>query len=168
MNFRITILLLVVFFFSCKTDNDSEKIEILNDTLGNKKNVSEKDTFDYSNERCNCTDDSSATIKENLYEPSFKSTEQELTNFIKSNIEIPLWIKENKISGKVYVKVFISKSGNLIKAKVIKGISECSDCSKIALSVVNKMTLWNAGYIIDKNNKKHPEEMSTIIEIEIN
>lgn len=75
--------------------------------------------------------------------PAFPGGETALFKFISENIKYPAIARENGISGPVYVQFVVSKSGEISKAKVVRGIG--GGCNEEALRVVNMMPKWNPG-----------------------
>jgi protein TonB len=86
--------------------------------------------------------------KQEVYEwveemPKFKGGEEELLKFIVSNIKYPEIAKRTGIEGKVFVSFVISKTGNIINAKIDKSIG--GGCEEEALRIISNMPSWNPG-----------------------
>lgn len=76
-------------------------------------------------------------------QPEYPGGSLALHKFIVANIEYPQEAKENKIEGRVFVQFVVSKSGKVIRPKVIRGVHPLLDSAAIA--VVNKLPDWKPG-----------------------
>lgn len=63
--------------------------------------------------------------------------------FIQEKLKYPEDAQTKKITGKVYVEFVIDKEGNIVNAKVIRGVSPSLDAE--ALRVVNLSPKWEPG-----------------------
>lgn len=86
------------------------------------------------------------TIVEQM--PEFPGGAAAMMKWIKDKIEAigyPQMEKEAGISGTCYVTFVVDKEGNVIDAKVLRGVSGGSGYDKVALQVVKSMPKWGAG-----------------------
>ncbi len=63
--------------------------------------------------------------------------------FVQSNLEYPQIAAENGISGRVFVQFVVNQNGQVINAKVVRGVDPSLD--KEALRVVNSSPSWTPG-----------------------
>ena len=89
-------------------------------------------------------------LKDTIYDATkvdkqaeFKGGQKEMMNFLVKNIRYPRDTPSStsEISGKVFIEFVVNKQGNIIRAKVYKGVYTSLD--KEALRVVNKFPKWN-------------------------
>ena len=78
--------------------------------------------------------------------PEFPGGDRAFSNFVNSRIQYPSEAKKNKISGTVYVKFVISKTGSVTNVTIIKGKHPLLDHE--AIRVVSSSPKWNPG--VDK------------------
>lgn len=76
-------------------------------------------------------------------QPTFPGGEAAMLKFIYDNIKYPAIARENGISGTVHIQFVVSKTGEISKAKVLRGIG--GGCNEEAIRVVNMMPNWNPG-----------------------
>ncbi len=78
--------------------------------------------------------------------PRFIGGEDALMEFLGKNIKYPPDERDKNIQGRVYIAFVIDRSGNVIEAKVLRGIGPACDAE--ALRVVNLMNknMWTPGY----------------------
>jgi TonB family protein len=81
------------------------------------------------------------TIVENM--PEFPGGEVARNRFLAENIFYPLQAATNGIQGTVYVSFVVDENGDVIDAKVIRGIG--GGCDEESLRVVNLMPKWKPG-----------------------
>lgn len=81
------------------------------------------------------------TIVENM--PEFPGGEAARNHFLAENIVYPLQATNNGIQGTVYVQFVVDENGDVIDAKVIRGIG--GGCDEESLRVVNLMPKWKPG-----------------------
>ena len=75
--------------------------------------------------------------------PEFPGGMDGLITYMVQNVEYPKSEKETGNQGKVYVQFIVSKNGDVLDAKVKKGVSEALD--KVALIAVQNMPNWTPG-----------------------
>lgn len=75
--------------------------------------------------------------------PSFPGGDKEMMKYIAKTIKYPAVDQENGIQGRVIVSFVVNKDGNIVDAKIVRGVSPSLD--KEALRVVNSMPKWNPG-----------------------
>ena len=76
--------------------------------------------------------------------PKFKGGEKAMYDFVYNNIYYNPLAIENDIQGKVYVKFVINTYGEVVNAKVVKGVDKLLD--REALKVVQNMPKWDPGF----------------------
>ena len=81
------------------------------------------------------------TVVEDM--PQYPGGEKAMMNFIANNIKYPRKALEEGVEGRVIVKFVVDKEGNVVDAKVIKGIGH--GCDEEALRVINSMPKWKPG-----------------------
>lgn len=142
----LPIIMGAVFFFACNEDSPDtsnlleevvvvskadENAEVINSGQGGE--ATSENT--YSNE-----------VYEEVYfnaevMPKFNGGEaDEFRLFIAKNLKYPEEALKNKIEGRVYVQFDIDKEGNLINAKVVRGVHHSLD--EEALRVTNISPKW--------------------------
>jgi protein TonB len=72
--------------------------------------------------------------------PEFVGGEKKMFEFIFANLKYPAVARESGISGKVYVRFVVDKSGKVSDATVLRGIG--GGCDEEALRVINLMPPW--------------------------
>ena len=87
------------------------------------------------------------TIVEQM--PEFRGGQAALMQYLVKHIKYPSRAKANGISGRVYVSFVIDKGGNVINAKILRGIG--GGCDQESLRVVNNMPKWIPGKQRGKN-----------------
>lgn len=75
--------------------------------------------------------------------PEFPGGEQELWNFLSSNMRYPVIAVENNIEGEVVVQFIVEKDGSITDVQVVKSVDPSLD--KEAVRMVRIMPKWNAG-----------------------
>lgn len=75
--------------------------------------------------------------------PEFPGGVDSMMKFIARNMNYPTKAIENKIEGRVHIQFIIDETGNLIDAKVLRGIGW--GCDEEAIRVVNSMPKWTPG-----------------------
>lgn len=73
-----------------------------------------------------------------------------LRKYLSENLRYPQTAIEHEIQGKVYLKFVISEEGKISNIVVLRGISDCPECSEEAIRLVKGMPNWIAA----KNNGK--------------
>jgi len=68
---------------------------------------------------------------------------QELMNFINKNIKYPASAHENGVQGRVIVQYIVTKEGDIVEPKVIRGVDPTLDAE--ALRVIKMMPKWKPG-----------------------
>jgi len=75
--------------------------------------------------------------------PEFPGGEQELWNFLSSNMRYPVIAMENNIQGEVVVQFIVEKDGSITDVQVVKSVDPSLD--KEAVRMVRIMPKWQAG-----------------------
>ncbi len=75
--------------------------------------------------------------------PTFKGGNDELYNYMASNIKYPEEAKKDGITGITYITFVVEKDGSVSNAKVLRGFNDA--CDQEALRVVEAMPDWNPG-----------------------
>ncbi|WP_321437465.1 energy transducer TonB [uncultured Bacteroides sp.] len=75
--------------------------------------------------------------------PQFPGGKAAMDQFIAKNIKYPELSKNDKISGKVYVRFVVSKEGKLYNAQIMRSLD--AYCDKEALIVIRSMPDWIPG-----------------------
>ncbi|AEA43101.1 TonB family protein [Fluviicola taffensis DSM 16823] len=73
---------------------------------------------------------------------SFPGGLEKLKIYLLDQIVYPSKVKEEGITGKVYLRFVVSDEGEISNVKVLRGVSNCSECDKEALRVLKKMPNW--------------------------
>lgn len=73
-----------------------------------------------------------------------------LKAYLKEHIVYPISAKEKGIQGKCYLKFVVSDLGVISNIKVLRGVTDCSECDLEAIRVVQLMPLWVPGKINGK------------------
>jgi len=81
--------------------------------------------------------------KEQKLSPSFKGGEQAFNRFLQSNLKYPASARDASISSICYVNFTIDANGQVSEVKLLKGVTNCHECDKEALRVMNIMPNWN-------------------------
>jgi len=91
--------------------------------------------------------------------PEFVGGNEALFQYLGENIKYPENCKEEGIEGIVYVTFVVNKEGEVMDAKILRGVH--SDMDAEALRVISAMPDWNAGM-------QKGEKVSVIYNIPIN
>lgn len=75
--------------------------------------------------------------------PQYPGGDAEMSKFISQNLKYPTEAIENDISGRVVVSFIIGKDGNIVDAKISRGISP--ECDAEALRIIKSMPKWIPG-----------------------
>ena len=75
--------------------------------------------------------------------PVFPGGDVALMRFLSNNIKYPYSAQQNGVQGKVVVKFVVDSVGNVVKAKILKGVMR--DLDEEALRVVNLLPKWSPG-----------------------
>lgn len=86
-------------------------------------------------------------VDEDAYFPGGRAA---MMKFLASNIKYPAEAVKNKIEGKVYLKFIVEKTGELTDIKVVKGMPNCPECEKEAISVLRRMPKWKPAKVNGK------------------
>lgn len=96
----------------------------------------------------NMQDDSiSINIKEpEIFEraevmPTFPGGTESLMKFLFQNIKYPKYARENGLEGKVIIKFYVDKEGNIREAEVLNDVD--NSLKKEALRIISIMPKWN-------------------------
>lgn len=66
----------------------------------------------------------------------------ELAQFIQSRLAYPVEAREAGISGKVFTRFVITKTGRIGRIEILKGINGCPACSDEVFKVIRAMPAW--------------------------
>ena len=80
--------------------------------------------------------------------PAYPGGEEALHKFIAESVEYPEVARDSGIQGRVYVSFVVSRTGEVAKVKIARGISPSLDDE--AMRVVKSMPVWKPGYLDDK------------------
>lgn len=75
--------------------------------------------------------------------PEFPGGQLALRKYIAENVEYPEIARENEIQGRVFVQFVVNEKGDVVNAKVVRGVDPSLD--KAALKVVNSLPKWKPG-----------------------
>lgn len=75
--------------------------------------------------------------------PSFPGGDAALNRFLADNIKYPTIAQENGISGRVFINFVVNRDGQIVDAKVVRGVDPALD--QEAIRVVKMMPKWNPG-----------------------
>ena len=73
----------------------------------------------------------------------FRGGNEALMSYLKKNIRYPASARRSGIQGPVYVSFIVSKSGEVMETKVLKGISQ--ECDEAARIVIAESPRWQPG-----------------------
>ncbi len=71
--------------------------------------------------------------------PKYPGDITEMAKFIGKNLQYPTKARQDGVSGKCYLELFIDENGDVTDVKVIKGIANCQECDEEAIRVAKKM-----------------------------
>jgi len=94
--------------------------------------------------------------------PTYPGGNEAMMKFMTENIKYPQDAVKNKIQGKVFISFIVAENGEIIDAKVKRGIG--SGCDEEALRVVKLMPRWKAGV---KDGKPVPVAMELPISFKL-
>ncbi|MFA7491789.1 MAG: energy transducer TonB, partial [Mariniphaga sp.] len=80
--------------------------------------------------------------------PEFPGGEPALRTFLTQNIHYPDIASKHGIQGKVYVTFIVSDEGDVVNARIARGVDPVLD--QEALRVVNSLPRWKPGYMRGK------------------
>lgn len=75
--------------------------------------------------------------------PSFPGGQQELDNYINTNLNYPAAAQKNGIQGRVTIRFIVKKDGSTSDIQVLRGIDPA--CDKEAVRLIESMPTWNPG-----------------------
>lgn len=78
--------------------------------------------------------------------PEFPDGQAALQKYLNENLKYPAIARENDIQGRVVVQFVVTKTGNITKVSVVRGIG--GGCDEEAVRVIKSMPNWRPG----KNN----------------
>ncbi len=81
----------------------------------------------------------------------FQGGKDEMNVFITKHLRYPESVMQGIVSGKVYVKFIVSRSGEISEVEVLKGIPACPECNEEAVRLVKSMPNWIPGKQNGKN-----------------
>jgi TonB family protein len=133
----VPIIVITMVFIAC---NDTES----------KKPENSKSTTDSVKEQTQAVQ---ANVDEPIFNeveemPVFGKTNNDLSNYLASNIKYPKVAMEKGIQGKVFISFVVTKTGEVANVKVEKPVNELLDAE--AVRVVSTMPKWTPG--MDKRN----------------
>ena len=85
----------------------------------------------------------------------FPGGQVEMMKFLASNIKYPAEAVKNKIEGKVSLRFIVEKTGELTDIKVVKGMPNCPECEKEAISVLRRMPKWKPAKVNGKEVRSY-------------
>jgi len=75
--------------------------------------------------------------------PKFPGGDEAMFKFISKRVKYPKEARKKNIQGRVMIQFVVDEEGNIIEAKVVKGIGY--GCDEEALRVINSMPKWKPG-----------------------
>ncbi|PID94680.1 MAG: hypothetical protein CSA89_01225 [Bacteroidales bacterium] len=86
--------------------------------------------------------DSNGTVfsSSQIIPPKYNGGEQEMYRFIDSVLVVPQSAIDNGVSGRVIVRFFVDKEGNIKSPNIQQGLTP--ECNQAAIEAVKKMPLW--------------------------
>jgi TonB family protein len=85
--------------------------------------------------------------------PSFPGEQENMINFINSNMVYPASAYNNNIEGKVYLQFLVDEYGILRNAELVRGID--SECNKEAICILEQMPNWEPAKFREGNFDLH-------------
>ncbi|TAE09866.1 MAG: energy transducer TonB [Bacteroidetes bacterium] len=74
--------------------------------------------------------------------PSFPGGQEAMAKFLRQNFQYPKKAKKLGITGKVYVRFVVNKTGEITDVTTLKGIENCPECNEEAIRLVKMMPKW--------------------------
>jgi len=84
----------------------------------------------------------------NFEQPMYGENEQEIYQFIANSIQYPKEAVKRKIAGRVFIRIFIDKEGNVKPHSIEKGSHPYLDYE--AWEVIEKLSKWKPAYYKEK------------------
>jgi protein TonB len=75
--------------------------------------------------------------------PSFVGGEEAMMDYLRKTIKFPAAAREEGITGTVYVKFVVNKSGEVVNVELLRGIG--GGCEEVAIKAIRNMPKWNPG-----------------------
>lgn len=75
--------------------------------------------------------------------PQFPGGETELFKYLSSSIHYPAEARKNEVSGTVYVRFIVERSGELSSLKILRGVG--GGCDEEAIRVLKQSPKWSPG-----------------------
>ena len=75
--------------------------------------------------------------------PSFVGGEEAMMEYLRKTIKFPAAAREEGITGTVYVKFVVNKSGEVVNVELLRGIG--GGCEEVAIKAIRNMPKWNPG-----------------------
>ncbi len=75
--------------------------------------------------------------------PSFPGGEAAMINFISQNIKYPAIARDKDITGKIFIRFYVNKTGKVSRPVILRGIG--GGCDEEALRVIKMMPDWKPG-----------------------
>jgi len=75
----------------------------------------------------------------------FPGGKDSLKAYIEKHLQYPASAREIAVSGKCYLHIVVSASGNISNVKVVRGVPDCPDCDNEAIRLVKSMPKWIPG-----------------------
>ena len=76
--------------------------------------------------------------------PQFPGGDTELMSFVAQNLVYPEQAIKDKVQGRVIVEMVIETTGEVVDAKILRGLSP--ECDAEVLRIVKLMPKWTPGY----------------------
>jgi TonB family protein len=96
--------------------------------------------------------------------PEFKGGVDSLTSFISRNLKYPVWEREHKIEGKVFVNFVVDKNGKIKNPKIIHTVKGSKNLDIEVIRVIQSMPDWIPG---QHNGKKVDVEFNLPINFKL-
>jgi TonB family protein len=97
--------------------------------------------------------------------PEFPGGMNEMLKFINQNFVYPQELIETDFSGRIFVQFVVTKTGEIEKVSIVKGIDSISGLNQAAIRLVKQMPKWTPGI---NNGKEVNVKMVIPIRIELN
>ena len=93
---------------------------------------------------------SKETNKEEIFEiveqmPEFPGGQDAMMQYVQSNLKYPQTAKNKEIQGKVYIEFVVSRTGEIVDVKVLRGVTGAPELEEEAVRVIKAMPKWNPG-----------------------
>ena len=95
--------------------------------------------------------------------PSFPGGEEAMMTYLEKKVRYPKEAAENGIEGIVYIEFVVEENGDIVKSKILRGLSE--EIDNEALRVIRNMPKWIPG---ENDGKPVPASFVLPIKFELN